>query len=173
MKILFGILVLLAVIIGMFFALNSHIYNEKQGDGNVTSEEGAQPSGDRPVTPPAGAGSHGEHAALAGTSWAWVRTELGSGSTVNAPSGNKFVLSFKEGGSVDSTTDCNSMGGTYTQNEEVLSFGPFMSTKMFCEGSMESDYASQLALAASHVIEGDTLRINLNRDFGVMVFERR
>lgn len=101
--------------------------------------------------------------------WAWIRTEYGDGAEIE-PRGDDFVLMFNESGTMNSTTDCNSLSGDFVIDGEVLSFGPFMSTLMYCEGSLEGEYRSDLALTNSYEIVGDELRLNLNRDFGVMVF---
>jgi len=106
------------------------------------------------------------------SSWVWVQTELSGGEPVEAPTNKAFVLSFDGNGRVTSQTDCNSLGGIYSVDGEVLSMGQFVSTLMYCEGSMEGVYAEQLGLVNSYVIEGDTMRLNLNRDYGVMTFVR-
>ena len=109
---------------------------------------------------------------LTSSSWSWQHTDLLSGEKMTAPAGDKFVLSFQAEGRMGSLTDCNSIGGIYSIDGEVLSMGQFAMTKMFCEGSAEMEYANQLGLANSYIIEGDELRLNLNRDYGVMVFKR-
>ena len=114
-----------------------------------------------------------EDAQLVGTEWVWTHTEVSQGETVNAPAGERFVLTFEGGSQVSSTTDCNGLGGQYVQDGEVLSMGQFISTLMYCEGSLESVYSSQLALVNSYIIEGTKLQLNLNRDYGTMYFEGR
>lgn len=110
---------------------------------------------------------------LIGTSWMWSHTTLLNGEKVTNPTKDKFVLTFGMDKRANSTTDCNAMSGTYVLDGEVLSFGPFISTKMYCENSVENTYASELSLATSYSIKGDTLTINLNRDAGVMTFTRK
>ncbi len=107
------------------------------------------------------------------TAWSWQYTELQNGERVEAPAGDRFVLTLEGDGSLSSTTDCNSTGGKYDLDGEVLSIGDIIMTKMYCEGSMESAYIEQLGLVSSYVIVGDTLKLNLNRDFGVMVFKSK
>lgn len=109
---------------------------------------------------------------LDASSWVWTHTDLSGGERVTAPGGKEFLLKFDGNGSVTSSTDCNGLGGVYQVNGEVLSMGQFVTTLMFCEGSMEGEYIEQLGLVSSYVIEGDTLRLNLNRDYGVMTFVR-
>ena len=64
------------------------------------------------------------------------------------------------------------MTGRFTVNGEILSFGPFATTKMYCAGSLEAEYARQLGLTASHIIQGPELRLILLKDAGTMVFTR-
>jgi hypothetical protein len=47
-----------------------------------------------------------------------------------------------------------------------------MMTDMFCEGSDEMAYVAELVLTNSYVVEGNTLRLNLNLDGGTMIFNR-
>jgi heat shock protein HslJ len=112
------------------------------------------------------------NSALVGTKWSWVKTNLSAGDVLMGPAGNKFVLTLKSDKTVQSTTDCNSLGGNYVIDGEVLSFGPFVQTMMYCEGSKETDYARQLSLTSSYTIVGDELRLNLYKDYGVMVFKK-
>lgn len=112
-------------------------------------------------------------ASLTSTQWVWLYTELQDGKVVSAPQGERFILSLGINGSVTSSTDCNTISGGYVKDGEVLSFTPFIATKMYCEGSFESQYTQQLSLTNSHVIEGQVLKLILNRDFGVMTFVKR
>lgn len=114
------------------------------------------------------------HAAsnIAGYSWIWEYTSLIDGSKRDA-SNEKFVLTLNEETKmITSTTDCNSISATFFKNNEVLSFGPFIGTQMFCENSQETSYAKELALTTSYVIVNDELYINLNRGFGTMLFKK-
>jgi heat shock protein HslJ len=109
---------------------------------------------------------------LVQNSWSWQYTDLEGDETVLAPVGDHFVLSFEDEGRMGSRTDCNSLGGIYSLEGEVLSMGQFVMTKMYCEDSLEAVYAEHLGLVSSFVIEGNTLRLTLNRDYGVMVFNK-
>ncbi|MEX0931843.1 MAG: META domain-containing protein [Candidatus Paceibacterota bacterium] len=147
-----GIMFLFAV----FFTVNSYVYHAKQADA-LGENKGAEQS-KRTLT-------EGE--------WVWKSTRLLDGSEVVAPSGERFVLTFNKKGEVGSSTDCNGLGGNYVVDGEVISFSQFISTMMYCEGSLESTYSQQLMLANSYAIKGDTLTLMLNRDYGVMEFEFR
>lgn len=136
-------------------------------DDTVIFTGSTLPSGDN------GDDSNEPPVSLEGASWSWQYTELLNGERVEAPAGDHFVLTFEGEGQLGSTTDCNSMGGRYVLDGEVLSMGDFTMTKMYCEGSLEDVYAEHLGLVNSYVIVDDTLRLNLNRDYGVMVFKKQ
>lgn len=147
MKIVIGILIVVAVLSLGFAGFNEYIYQQKQA-------------------PPE------QSMILSGTSWTWVATELANGGRMDAPVGGKFVLTFGEDGSVSSTTDCNSLSGGYTQNSGALSFSPFAMTKMYCEGSVEGPYAEQLSQTNAFAVDGDTIRLSIGGDMGTMTFVR-
>lgn len=111
-------------------------------------------------------------APLKGTEWVWLHTELPGDKILSTPKREKYVLTLTDT-TVTSTTDCNTFTAGYVMDGEVISFAPFASTKMFCEDSLESEYSRQLSLATSYSIFGDRLMINLNRDAGTMIFEKK
>ncbi len=101
--------------------------------------------------------------------WIWQQTLLKDGSVVT-PKSDSFVLSFLPTEEYTSTTDCNTLSGTFLVDREVLSLSPAIATKMYCEGSLESEYVNDLMLTNSFTIENGMLRLNLNRDYGTMIF---
>lgn len=105
-------------------------------------------------------------------SWKWVRTERPDGSVFSPNDPAQFTLTLETDGQMSSGTDCNSLGGSFIVDGEIISFSEFSTTFMFCEGSIEMEYGADLALATSYDITGDTLIIYLNRDVGEMYFER-
>jgi putative lipoprotein len=105
-------------------------------------------------------------AGLDGTNWVWQETTQGSEST--RPDGDDFVLSFTQN-SVMSTTDCNSLSGTYIINSDKIQFSPFASTLMFCEASNEAEYASALSSAKTFTKDGGVLTFSLEGG-GTMIF---
>ena len=108
-----------------------------------------------------------------GQEWAWTYTEYADGRRAVAPEGDRFILTLNEDGQYTSSTDCNAISGEFSLEAEVVSFGPALSTRMFCEGSQETVYTNDLLLSNSFVIQGGILKFNLNRDYGVMYFEAR
>ncbi len=74
--------------------------------------------------------------------WEWVNSaEMGE--YVLPKTQGTFTLTFNSE-QVSVGTDCNNMGGTYTTNGNALTFGPMMSTLMYCEGSQETQFATML-----------------------------
>lgn len=162
MKNLLMALAIIGLCVAAYFVIGSYYL-----DTETTHVEEKENENKKPNIP-----AENEETDLTGSSWSWQYTDLAGGERVSAPAGDHFVLAFEAGGKVGSRTDCNSMGGVYSLDGEVLSMGQFMMTQMYCEGSKEMLYAEHLGLVNSYVIEGDTLRFNLNRDYGTMVFMR-
>ena len=105
------------------------------------------------------------------TKWVWT-SMIQSGVTKQAPTGEKFVLSFGEDNRVRSTTDCNGIKGSYALgNNGMITFGSFISTVMSCEGSQEQDYSRALTGTTAYKIEGATL--TLTNATGTMLFTRK
>ena len=95
---------------------------------------------------------------LFGTSWVWV-SGTANGGAMTVPTGSRFVLSFGEDNHMHSTTDCNTLNGTYTAASGTFSVGPMMSTMMFCEGSQENVYGALLGKATSYTLNGSSLTL--------------
>lgn len=81
---------------------------------------------------------------LDGTSWVWKNTTITKSTTSTPPQGAPFVLSFKKGGKISSTTDCNTLYASYSLEKSLFVLGEMVSTLMFCENSKEEDYKTQL-----------------------------
>lgn len=112
-----------------------------------------------------------ETPALAATSWTWLETALRNGERVTPKRTEAFTITFDADGTVHGTTDCNSFGGSYTVSNGTLTFGPFMQTKMYCEGSQEHVFLTALADVAAYRIEANgTLALSLRNEAGVMHF---
>ena len=89
--------------------------------------------------------------------WRWISSvDMEGDSTAGS---SEFVLTFTDDATVSVKTDCNSFGGAYdvAPIDGSLSFGPMAGTKMFCEGSRETEFVSELARVTSFAFEGETL----------------
>lgn len=110
---------------------------------------------------------------LKNTTWRWVGSTMIEGTeeaVIKPKDENAFILTFSNDNTISSRTDCNTLGGSYTISENNLSFGPMMSTLMYCEGSQETEYAAQLAQVQSVSLDAD--RLDLNIPNGKMLFIR-
>lgn len=150
------ILGILAALVGAYFAVGHYLWGDL-GEATLP-EESPEESG---------------NIRLEGSSWQWEYTELHTGERVEAPAGHEFVLSFAADGRMESTTDCNQVGGVYIEDGEVLSLGQFVMTKMFCSDSLEATYVEHLGLVNSFTLDGGVLTMNLNRDYGTMIFTKQ
>jgi heat shock protein HslJ len=104
---------------------------------------------------------------LNGTSWALVEI---SGQPVVA--GSSPTLSFEDG-QAGGSGSCNSFGGEYTLDNGKLTFGPLVSTMMYCEDTMEQETAYLAALqsaVAYQMKDGRMLILNADGDV-VLAFE--
>ena len=103
--------------------------------------------------------------------WYWIKTIDTAGATVLEPKLAKvFKLRF-DNGRMSSNTDCNSIGGDYTIAGSALTFGPLMSTLMYCEGAKETEYSAQLNNVISYELAVGSLRLQTNSGL-TMIFEQ-
>lgn len=102
-------------------------------------------------------------------SYNWLGNKKSDGSVAYTPkSTTAFTIKFNDG-EMTSSTDCNSLGGSYVSTNQTLSFGPLMSTLMYCEGSEEAVYSNFLSEATSYARSNGYLFIKLT-DGMVMTF---
>lgn len=103
--------------------------------------------------------------------WTWVSASYNDGREIQPLSNKAFTLTFSNDGTVTATTDCNSMSGNYTIDNDVIVFSEMRSTKMYCENSQESEFASLLEQTESyHFTSRGELVLNLTSDSGYAVF---
>lgn len=123
---------------------------------------------------PAGSPIPSDPKALIGT-WEWQKTLKADGTTVLPKKSGIFMLTFAADGNVSGKTDCNGFGGTYKLGSDgVLTFGPFMSTLMYCEGSQENEYNTTLAGASRSTIDGNgNLVITVDKGAGSVIFAKK
>jgi heat shock protein HslJ len=110
---------------------------------------------------------------LQGTSWLWVSsTEKGTVTTNKTPT--KFILKFGANTMMESSTDCNGVGGSYAlSSSKGIAFSNFISTMMFCEGAQESTYTAHLLKVTSYTVTGKTLTFVLGNNEGTMTFTKQ
>ncbi|MEX1014756.1 MAG: META domain-containing protein, partial [Candidatus Paceibacterota bacterium] len=110
--------------------------------------------------------------------WRWQETNYLDSDPIR-PFTPSFIVTFNDDESFSSTTDCNTVTGTYTAEESSISLGSLSSTEMFCEDNngfeiLEEEYTSMMSKAFNYYISsGGILRIDLQEDnnpTGSMVF---
>lgn len=104
--------------------------------------------------------------------WKWIRAQYNDGREILPKQPGKFTLTFETiKGRFSATTDCNQMSGAYTVTGNQLSFGPIAQTKMYCEGSQETEFASLLDNTASYLFTSrGELILELKYDSGTVTF---
>ena len=111
-------------------------------------------------------------AALKNTVWRWQSSESATGkTTVNKP--ENYQLEFMANGKIGVKADCNTGGGSYTTEDNNISFVRIFTTKMFCgEKSLDSRFIQGLESARSFRVEGNNLLIGGEGENGTMKFFR-
>lgn len=104
-------------------------------------------------------------------SWKWVRTQMNDGTVLTPKQPGVFTINLGEDGQVTGTTDCNNFFGSYTLQDNLLSFGPLASTKMYCEGSQETEFLKYLAEVQSYLVVDNQLVLEIKYDSGQLIFE--
>lgn len=123
---------------------------------------------------PAGSAAPGDPKQLIGT-WMWQKSVMGDGSVVAPKKAGVFALMLSADGKASGKTDCNGFGGEYMVGSDgILSFGPFMSTLMYCEGSQEGQFSGPLAKAVKYSFDPQgNLVVGIEGGKGTMIFTRK
>ncbi len=93
--------------------------------------------------------------------------QLNGNYTVNEVMGKNYspkglVVSFDAlNKSVNATTECNNLFGSYTLDLYVIKFGAIASTKMYCEGKMdaENELTQVFEASGSYTVENGILKL--------------
>lgn len=98
------------------------------------------------------------------------------GNTTPAAADVDTSIVFKEDGKIEGNVGCNGFSGDYTLDGNSITFGPIVSTLMFCEGPVgdqETTTLSVLAETVSYTLEDDTLTITSSDGSEVIVLSRK
>jgi heat shock protein HslJ len=81
------------------------------------------------------------------------------------------TLTFDDQGRMSGNVGCNGFGGDYKVAGDKITFGPVMSTMMYCDATMTQEQTALQILAedVTYKIEGSTLTIT--KDGQVLVLE--
>ena len=152
------LLTVLAVLVSLgYFYSQQYKYMRKMESGNVENKYDYKNGMNAPKDTQE---KLGKKAMLSGSEWIWEKSD-------------KFVLKFNTDGSFSSTTDCNGLGGNYmVSGMNKVSLFDMVSTEMYCEGSMESDYTSMLSKVSSYSMLDDSLELTVS-DGSTLVFKKK
>ncbi len=85
-------------------------------------------------------------------------------------------IEFDSEGNMNGNVGCNGFGGEYTVEGDTITFGPVMSTMMFCEGPVGEQETGTLAVfqeTATFTLNGNTMTITSADGNSVIVLERK
>jgi heat shock protein HslJ len=104
--------------------------------------------------------------------WYWVSTLTNDGTETIPQKKDVFTLTFGNGSQFSATTDCNQISGSYTLNQNQITFGQMASTKMYCEGSQEAVFTQFLQNTSGYLFTpAGELVLELKFDSGTMTFK--
>ena len=102
------------------------------------------------------------------TIWQLHEFVLDDGTTVPVDDPAKYTLELRTDGTASIKSDCNSCSGSFSADEDTLTFGPLACTLAMCApGSFDNQYQMALSSASDYEL---TPQLLLNYDGGVMRF---
>ncbi len=113
---------------------------------------------------------------FAGPTWVWYETQYPGGASVYPQNTGKFTISFDSAkGQVSGNTDCNGFSGEYTSGAaNTLSFKPFVSTLMYCEGSQEKEFIDMVMNSDRYIFsESGDLVLVVKGEAGLVILKRQ
>jgi heat shock protein HslJ len=109
---------------------------------------------------------------IVGIVWQWVDTAYSNDTTTTVPNPANYTMALLPDGTVTLQVDCNRGGGTYTLDGSQLTINVATLTRMACPaGSLSEEYVQSLNSAASYVMDGADLIVNMAMDAGNMRFQ--
>lgn len=150
--------------------------NSEMMPANTTpgTSSGTVPAGTQSPKLPAGSVAPGNPQLLKGTTWIWEKTIMRDGSANMPKKPDVFTITFGTDDRISGKTDCNGFGGTYKLGSDgVLTFGPFMSTLMYCEGSQEREFTGNLAGVNRYTEVDGKLTLLMAEGAGTMTFRKK
>lgn len=103
--------------------------------------------------------------------WTWLETAYNNDTIKEPAEKEAFTLTFADG-RVNGSTDCNRFSGAYTVDDNKIQFDEKMAmTKMYCEGSQETEFVKMLLEVRSYFFTSrGQLILEIKFDSGVMKF---
>lgn len=109
---------------------------------------------------------------LASTKWQWVETTVASGTPTRPNNLDDFSITFAAENRFSATTDCNNIGGSYTEGANgAIVFSDSIATLMACEGDIkEGIFIKELEHVINYIVTGNELVLSLKNNSGAMKF---
>ena len=109
---------------------------------------------------------------IVGVPWEWVESVYNNDTSITVTVPSSYTMTLLPDGSVDLQVDCNLGGGTYTLDGSQLTLEVDVMTRVACpEGTLSEVFIRDLNGAATYVMDGEDLIINLFADAGNMRFQ--
>ncbi|MYE38168.1 MAG: META domain-containing protein [Candidatus Spechtbacteria bacterium SB0662_bin_43] len=102
--------------------------------------------------------------------WVWQDATLPDSTAIQPENSGPFVLKFNDG-DVSSSTDCNTIRGTYKTKDTTLTFLDVSITEKGCPGSQDTDYFDYLTKTIMYTIKKNTLTLTAD-DGTIMIFTK-
>ena len=107
---------------------------------------------------------------LKNTVWRW-QSSTSATETMTVEKPQNYQIEFRADGKIGVKADCNTGGGSYTTEDNNISFARIFTTKMFCgERSLDARFLRGLERARSFRVEGNNLFIGAEGENGTMKF---
>ncbi|MCU0488159.1 MAG: META domain-containing protein, partial [Anaerolineales bacterium] len=136
--------------VGTFLLQDGKLYLDLALDTG-TMEFGPQP------TPAVAAQPYANHP-LTGKAWQWLRFEASDGSILEPATPQRYVLQFLADGGLRGQADCNSLGGTFVQQEFNLAIEAAELSKVACaEGSLAGQFIQTVTQSTTYTLEGNLM----------------
>lgn len=161
-----SIIIIILAAVGLYFVMTyqAPVVIESTPENSVVDESmGKLPDGSQYAP---------QSSAIIGTKWIWEKTIMNDGTIRSPRKPGVFSITFGFDGRLSGTTDCNGFGGDYTLGSDgIISFGPFMSTMMYCEGSQESMFTKDVTESTRIMLDQNgNVVLLLNYDSGSVIF---
>lgn len=103
--------------------------------------------------------------------WVWQQAIYNNGQEIIPEKKDAFTLTFTDANTVVIATDCNSAGGNYIAENNTIKFSDLRTTRMYCEGSQETEFLKLLQETQSFQFTSHgELIFDLKFDSGIVRF---
>lgn len=145
------------------------VVNSYELQGNQLIQVSSETIGDISVTAPT---TSTTESGIVGIVWQWVENAYSNDTQTTVPDPSTYTLALYPDGTVDLQVDCNRGGGTYTLDGSSLTIDVATMTRMACpSGTLSEEFVQSLNAAATYVMDGADLIINMAMDTGNMRFQ--